>query len=64
MDEVPLLSLLVRDASRRRRLWYQLVVGRDSETGTTESEECIRSPVNSFPRVELGAPPRCIDNTC
>ena len=33
-------------------------------TGTTESEECIRSgrpsegsPVNSFPRVELGAPP-------
>ena len=33
-------------------------------TGTTESEECIRpgrpsegSPVNSFPRIELGAPP-------
>ena len=61
---VPLLSLLVRDASRRRRLWYQPEVGRESGTGTTEPEECIRpgrplegSPVNSFPRIELGAPP-------
>ena len=60
VDEIPLLALLVRDVSRRRQLRYQLEVGRESETGTTESEECIRpgrpsewSPLNSFPRVEL-----------
>ena len=64
MDEKPLLSLPVRDASRRQLLRYQPEVGLESETGTTESEECIRpgrpsegSPVNSFPRVELVAPP-------
>ena len=58
-EQFPLLSLPVRDASRRRRLRYQPEVGRESETGTTESEECIRpgrpsegSPVNSFPRTE------------
>ena len=64
VDEVLLLSLPVRDPSSRRRLQYQPEVSRESETGTTESEECIRpgrpsegSPVNSFPQVELGAPP-------
>ena len=38
--------------------------GREQETGTTESEECIRpgrpsggSPVYSFPWIELEAPP-------
>ena len=60
---VPLLSLPVRDASRRLRWWYQPEVGRELGTGTTKSEECIRpgrpsegSLVNSFPRIELGAP--------
>ena len=41
VNEVTLLSLPVRDARRRHRLLYQPEVGRESETGTTESEECM-----------------------
>ena len=90
--EFPLLSLPVRDASRRRRPLRRrgdgtrpgaidgvspllapsqgceqettMVVSAGHGSGTLKPEECFRpgrpsagSPMNSFPRIELGAPP-------
>ena len=60
MDEVsPSLA-----PSQGREQETTMVVPAGSGSGTIEPEECIRpgrpsagSPVNSFPRIELGAPP-------